>query len=265
MLHAFEQELRKMVLRVQGRVMGQLQRQLAITDGVIDQTSGNLRALRNLNNVFLREMNKEGFQALLESFVGEYQGQLPYLQEVFQYLGDQMQTPLPRLDDPLVFSARDTDILASLQANNVSGLQTAMEVTAGQAMTRGLFSVGGLKFGSLVETLTEKFETGIAQARTLADTGMSTFYRTAADRAFQAIQDEQPAPLRFRYSGPQDKLERPFCRHLTSVDKAYTREQIDRMDNGQLPNVMITGGGFNCRHGWVLDVRELEATLAEAA
>jgi len=113
--------------------------------------------------------------------------------------------------------------------------------------------------------LAAKFDDSIGRVRTIADTGMSTFYRTATDRAFQRIQAEQEAPLRYRYSGPVDKLERPFCRHLTDTDRAYTREQIDRMDNGQLPNVFITGGGWNCRHQWILDTRELEVRAMEAA
>lgn len=52
----------------------------------------------------------------------------------------------------------------------------------------------------------------------------------------------------FQYIGPDDSANRPFCdRH---VDKVYTREEIDALDNGQTSNVFLTGGGFRCRHHW---------------
>jgi hypothetical protein len=83
----------------------------------------------------------------------------------------------------------------------------------------------------------------IAKARTIADTSMSTFYRTATDQAFQAIEADLPQQeIRYRYSGPDDKLTRPFCDQLIKAGKSYTREEISRMSNGQLPNVFLTGG-----------------------
>jgi hypothetical protein len=41
------------------------------------------------------------------------------------------------------------------------------------------------------------------------------------------------------------------------MGKGYTREEIDRMDNGQLPNVFRTGGGWNRRHQWIIDTGSL--------
>ena len=87
-----------------------------------------------------------------------------------------------------------------------------------------------------------------------APRNMSTWYRTATDRAFQIIEEDLPAQeIRYEYSGLDDKLTRPFCEHLLEVGKAYTRAEIEKMDNGQLPNVFLTGGGWNCRHQWILD------------
>lgn len=261
MLRAFEGHLRVIVMRAQGRVIASLQGRLSMTDGVIDQTAANIRLLRNLNNLFMRELDREGFPQLVESFVGEFQGQLPYLQEILDSLSKNLRTPLPQVK----WTGADASLLAAVQANSVSGIETAMEAAAGAAMTRGMFAVGGLKFGDLVETLTTKLETSIGRARTIADTSMSTFYRTATDRAYQKIQAGQPEPLKYEYSGPDDKLTRPFCEHLLQVGKSYTRPQIDRMSNGQLPNCFLTGGGFNCRHNWILDTSALEVQAAEAA
>jgi hypothetical protein len=257
----FESHLRDITMRAQGRVIARLQARLAITDGVIDSTAGNMQILRNAGRLFMAEMDKAGYQRLVDAFVMEFRGTLPFLQETLELLGEQAGQ---KWGTDLGFTTRDLSLLGATQANTVAALTGAIEAVAGQAVTRGLFGVAGLRFGSLVEMLTARFETSIGKARTIADTGMSTFYRTASERSFQIIAKDLPAQvLKYRFSGPADLLERPFCRALTLAGKSYTREQIDAMDNGQLPNTMITVGGWNCRHAWNLSVSDL--TLQEAA
>ncbi len=252
-LAAFETALRKLTLRAQGRTIARLQAKLAITDGVIDGTAGNMLALRNAGKLFLQEMDKAGYQRLVTAFVGQFPGQLPFLEETLQILGDQVGQQWGR---DLGFTSRDLALLGGVQANTVAALAGALEAVAGQAVTRGLFGVAGLKFGSLVEMLTDRLETSIGRATSIANTAQSVWYATASDRAFQIIAKDLPEQvLRYRLLGPVDKLERPFCRHLTEAAKAYTREQIAEMDNGQIPNVFISRGGWNCRHQWNLDTQ----------
>jgi hypothetical protein len=258
LLEAFERQLSALIAKAQSKTLTQLQKKLSITDGVVDQTPGNMRVLRTLNKVFLKEMDTAGFPALLESFAGEFTGHLEFVEKILQYLSDQMETPLP----PVKWTGADLDVLSGFQANTVASIEAAVETAAGAAMTRGMFSVGGLKFGDLVETLQAKFQTSIAQAATLAETSQSTFYRVAADRQYQAIEREVPGQdLKYFYGGPHDLLERIFCKHLTDVNKDYTREQIDKMDNGQFPigSVFQTAGGWRCRHGWLLSSKAWEA------
>ncbi len=260
MVQAFETHLREIVLRAQAQVLAQLQQKLSITDGTIDATPANMRVMRNAGPLFMDEMRRQGYDRLVEAFAGEFRGTLPFLQETIQQLGEQVQKEWPDLG----FGAKDLNLLAATQANAAVSIEAAVESVAGTAMTRGLFSVAGLRFGELAEMLTEKFETSIGKARTIADTSMSTFYATATDRAFQIIEKDLPEQVQhYKYSGPDDKLTRPFCEHLLKLGKAYTREEIGKMDNGQLPNVMITRGGWNCRHQWILAVDEMIGSVNE--
>src|SRR6266853_2704776 len=200
----FERHLHEIVLKAVTRVTGKLHWSLTTTLGVIDQTPANIRVLRNLNNLIMTEMNAAGYGTLVDTFVGEFPGQFPFLKQIIEGLSEQVQTPFP----PLKFSATDLGILDSVALNAASSLQTVMESVAGAAMQRGMFAVGGLPFAQLVETLGTRLGKGIAEARTIGDTSMSVFYATMNDRAFQAIQDDVPElTLRYRYSGPQDKLE----------------------------------------------------------
>ena len=51
------------------------------------------------------------------------------------------------------------------------------------------------------------------------------------------------------YYGDARVNTRPFC--LRCIDKVFTIEQIEQMDNGQLSPVKIYAGGWNCIHSWL--------------
>lgn len=259
----FEAHLREITLRAQARVIARLQKALSITDGVIDSSAGNMLLMRNAGKMLMQEMDREGFQRLLSAFVGEFRGTLPFLQETLEVLGNEVGE---KWGTSLGFTARDFSVLGGVQATTVGAIEGALQAVAGQAVTRGLFGVAGLRFGSLVDMLVERLGKGIAEASTIAETGMSVFYATASDRAYRLITEDLPEQvLRFRYTGPVDLIERKFCRHLTDVNKAYTREQIGAMDNGQIPNVFISRGGWRCRHQWDLDTQALVLEIPKAA
>ncbi len=261
MLAAFESHLREIVMTAQGRAVAALHDKLAMTDGVIDSSPANYRVLRGMGKLIYKEIVRAGYQQLVQAFVNEFGGTLHFLDETLAYLSSQMKTPLP-----LERFNRQDPVLGAFKITTVDALEDAVQSAAGSAMQRAMFSVGGLPFGDLVRTITDRLSLSIARARTVADTAMSTYYRTATDRAFTIIEKTAGGIVqKYWYAGPVDKLERPFCRHLTSVDKTYTREQIDAMSNGQLPNVFITGGGWNCRHSWLLSTADLEARAPKAA
>jgi hypothetical protein len=257
LLHSFEHNLLKIVLRAQARVIARLQAKLSITDGVIDPTPGNMMVMRNAGKLFMQEMDRAGYQGLVDAFVGEFRGMLPFLQETLEVLGDQVGQQWGR---DLGFTQQDLKLLGGVQANTVAALTGAIEAVAGQAVTRGLFGVAGLKFESLVDMLSTRFEMSVGRATSLGNTAMSSFYATASDRAFQIIEKDLPQQvLRYNYSGPDDKIIRAFCKHRVESKKSYTRAEIDLWDNGQFPvgSCFITRGGFNCRHQLVLAVDDL--------
>jgi hypothetical protein len=84
-----------------------------------------------------------------------------------------------------------------------------------------------------------------AEVRTLYDTAVSMFGRQVEAVQTEDLGEDQP----FLFSGPIDDVTRPFC--LERVGRIYTRAEIDEMDNEQIGNVFLTGGGFNCRHAWL--------------
>jgi len=84
-----------------------------------------------------------------------------------------------------------------------------------------------------------------------ADARLQTLYDTALSiygRQVEAEHAGDDATTVFAYMGPVDQKTRDFC--LDHVGKVYMRSEIDALDNGQLSNVFLTGGGYNCRHVW---------------
>lgn len=95
----------------------------------------------------------------------------------------------------------------------------------------------------IVGHLAKAIEKSRAQAQTLFDTQVSVIGR-------EIVAAEETTPDQaFLYVGPVDGRTREWC--LERVGKVYTRDAIDAMDNGALPNVFITAGGYACRHSWM--------------
>jgi hypothetical protein len=132
----------------------------------------------------------------------------------------------------------------------------------------GLFSQRPL--ADLLDDLADTLDVEHYEARTFYDTTVNVF-----SRQVEALKTDNEDV--FAYLGPADKKLRPFCR--ARVGKVYTKPAIDAMDNGQLPNVFLTGGGYNCRHQWIAvskvsemrslagtdeRIPEVDAQLAEA-
>jgi hypothetical protein len=63
------------------------------------------------------------------------------------------------------------------------------------------------------------------------------------------------------YYGDARVNTRPFCLRL--IDKVFTIQQIEQMDNGQLSPVSIYAGGWNCIHSWLWVDPEWDNQLKE--
>jgi hypothetical protein len=140
------------------------------------------------------------------------------------------------------FGARDhARILALKELARIDLLGQGDEIAHAlwRTLAQGLFSQR--RVVDLLSDLSDAVDVEEARLRTLYDTTVSIF-----GRQVEAMKASGDADEPFVYVGPTDAKLRPFCR--THVGKVYTRAQIDALDNGQIANVFLTGGGYNCRH-----------------
>jgi hypothetical protein len=109
-----------------------------------------------------------------------------------------------------------------------------------RTLAQGLFAARPV--ADLIDDLADALDDEQRAARTLYDTAVSVF-----GRQVEAMKAEEGDV--FAYLGPADTKLRPFCRE--HVGKVFTRDEIHALDNGQLPDCFLTGGGYSCRHQWI--------------
>jgi len=98
------------------------------------------------------------------------------------------------------------------------------------------------------DQIAAQFEIDAGQARTLAVTEQAIYDRFVSE---ELAQEAGGDTLR-GYVGPLDGITRPFCQALAG--KAFDVGQVASLDNGQIGGrggPIHSGGGYNCRHGWV--------------
>jgi hypothetical protein len=111
-----------------------------------------------------------------------------------------------------------------------------------QAVSRGLF--GAQPVSEILPAVSKVLDISEARVATLYDTAVSIY-----GRQVEAVAAGNEGDTRFLYAGPVDEATRDFC--LEHVGRVLTRDEIDELDNGQIANVFLTGGGYNCRHVWM--------------
>lgn len=248
---AFRNALNRIVQRAQARVIADLREQLVVTDGAVDPTPANLRKLRAIDRIFMSYMNQFGYQELLNTIVKQFDKQIPLLEEIIDALRRSSGETIRKLG----FVGRDLRAFSALRLSARTTIGTVVEAAGAAAMRQALLSISGLSFRELADELAERLSISVENAESTAATAMATYYRTISARAFETIQDDLPTKvLKYRYYGPLDFKTRRFCRSLLRAGEAYTRKQIDAMDNGNLPNVFTTCGGWNCRHQWIMNI-----------
>lgn len=228
---AFERELAK-VWRDLGRQLPAL-----IADAAQGSPTAIVRAARaqQLRRELRKALEAAGYPSLAESAYG---------------------APVDELTDRVLATRRLASVTANLSKSATTKLEALRTLHLGdlldegdvvakalwQATTRGIF--GSQSLDKILGDLGDVLEGREPHIRTLYDTSLSIY-----GRQVEALQAGDEPETTFAYLGPVDDVTRPFCYQYAG--RVMTRAEIDDLDNGQLDNVFLTGGGFNCRHTWV--------------
>lgn len=146
------------------------------------------------------------------------------------------------------FSSADSAVVESLINNDlerVTKLISPYIDDVGSTVLRSVIGGEAPDIQALLDKSTGLLE---SQITTEVDTLLSGFSRTVT-----ANKAAEFGLNLFLYVGPDDKITRDFCQEVLDKDPPiYSIEEIralnDQADSGL--DVLIYGGGYNCRHQW---------------
>lgn len=252
-LSSFDSHFSSVLARAQTRTSVQLRNTLAVeADGTVRPTAANVRVLRRLPDMFRRSLSSEGYDRLINSFIGSFNGGLPTMEAILATIAEGYDVAAPE------FTAQDQAFFQELKSGVALNFEASVDLVSQGARMATTFSVAGSPFEDLAVQLAGRLHLALGQAQNIAATGISTFYRTVAAQGYKQIDDDlEPhgKQLEYSYYGPLDKLNRPFCRRLEALarsGKTWNREEINKMNNEQLPDCFTTAGGYRCRHQWIV-------------
>lgn len=244
----FSALLYELMAGIQARVSARIVADLTGSPGPRE----TMAALGQLNRLISTEVQGADVRALFEQFAAGLPGAFGAFDVMADALGVPKRGPLP------------PDDLAALEAQLIGTAEMLGDtLQAGATVAATAARRGGplQKPAEVLEIISGHLAKAVAQIVTAADTSQVVFYRTVTAMNFRQIERGLPAgSVRYTFEGPNDKLTRPFCKELLSrtAKQPLTRAEIENLDNGQLPNPFVTGGGFNCRHQWIIEPLQVE-------
>jgi hypothetical protein len=184
------------------------------------------------------ELTKLGYEDLINKFftTGYNESEI-FGETIYRALGKSELNLIPLRSDILT-QIKQYDYTAFQEFGNQTVQQVSKQLV--------LNAVGGTKRSTIIQNLQDTLGVKAEQARLLADTSLRSF-----DRTVQWTTADEAGAKVFRYAGPADKKNRPFC--AVRVGKEFDRKQIGAMNNGsaQFGNVKTMMGGPRCRHYWL--------------
>lgn len=153
-----------------------------------------------------------------------------------------------------VSRTKEVKKLNKLFATNIATMRDELREGTIEVMQSELAQ--GLLDRSDLEELIFQYADGKAHyARTNARLIVSSYNRIGRE----AVRQEADLTHGYYY-GDARRSTRPFC--LRCIDKVFTIQEIEQMDNGQLHPVKIYAGGWNCIHSWLWVDPEWDDELA---
>tara|TARA_R110002020_G_scaffold223840_6_gene433065 strand:- start:2263 stop:2982 length:720 start_codon:yes stop_codon:yes gene_type:complete len=148
------------------------------------------------------------------------------------------------LSDMTLFADVTEDTLRALTNFSTSSFTDSLGSMAGvfkRELIKG--ALGGVSEQGIFQAIQQQAGLSNRQMRTLVTTGLTDYSRSVG----KIMMDNSPPTTRFRYIGAIDDKTRDLCLELWAAGE-MTKQQIIDFKGA---DVLIRGGGFNCRHEWV--------------
>src|ERR1700677_4472280 len=117
-ISSFDAQFSSVLARAQIRTSLQMRRLLTVEDdGTIKPTVQNIRALRQLPNVFRKALTSEGYDTMVSSFLVSFNGGLPRMEKILGKIAKAYDVAAPE------FGKQDYLFFAELKKNTALNLE----------------------------------------------------------------------------------------------------------------------------------------------
>lgn len=237
---AFASQISDAVDKVISDTASHIVRTIQVSNGVVEDTLGNLIELRLSHDVFRRALSRSEFYNSVVIFCSELKREI----DEFEAL---MEPAIRELNLPRFEVTQQAGTILSTQAGAVVSVMDVVAVTVGQDIRRfesRLF--GGVSIDSIVSGISDIIR-NLTKVVPIAKDQLMIFFRLSGWLWYRELR-----PLNYAYVGSAQSS-REFCRSLSN--RLTTFDEIIALNNGQVPGVQFNGGGHNCMH-WFYPVED---------
>lgn len=256
----YEQDLVHVLNRLSSAVV-ELSAKLDSSGGHLSASKANVEFAAGMYDTLLEELEAAGYHDAAEKYVANYGDVWTKVVDTYKVQG--IDPGFRTIDRTAVEQARDLDLASftDIGSNAMREIQRSIRQNV-------LYERDFTTFvQSLKATITGTDKKGSplhVHAATFADTAISQFDAQVTGR----IGDEAGIEY-YRYTGPLDKITRPWCRARLKNNIPRTKEEIDALapssSNSTGQSNFIGRGGWRCRHLWrPVPIDEIAATKTAA-
>ena len=232
-----QQGTESMIQEISSHIMAEL----SLKKGLIRQTPENAAKVLEVELVFQRELSKSGFYVEVMALVHGFVDQVDEFRTLYDEMGN-----LPEME----LNEDDREILANQAAAAIAvieGHASKVSVNLRHFLARSLGDITQSTLVSGVINVVRK----VNQVEPIAKDQMILWFRLLAHLSYRHA-EELGYNLKYRYVGPYDEKSRDFCDKLLR-SSSFRRDEIASLDNGQVADAFVNGGGYNCKHFWVAE------------
>ena len=216
-----------------------LTRSLTVDSGVVQMSTTFSATLSKIPELFTSQIRVHGYYVATRDFVKLFDAQVDQALAAIDLMNLDLGTPyLSQIQRDFVVGQK----LAAKRALDMEPMlvsvrlaQAAYSFSPGQTLS-GMIDY----FGSIADQLMD--------VSVKLQLFITSFFRKVLGMFY--FNFEKSKELWYKYVGPADKKNRPFCAGIIVTGRVYRFSEIEEMDNGQIPGVLENGGGYGCRHWW---------------
>lgn len=236
----------------QHRLSAYLLRALKLEAGAIARTAANVRILRRLPQLWQKSLDEAGLEDVVTGFTDTFPQQVREFEHILSVVNQAAKEPLPIP----AFTQSDLGYFKAIQQSSAVDIAATVEASGAALRT-----APGISFKDLSQLIVDKTDAVRSRAETISNTSLFGYYRSVAAVGYERIEAKTGRPIVYDYVGPDDAKTRPRCEVWLhrSERRPFTREEIDNLepDPGAPSPVLIYGAGFNCRHQFLVSLRQI--------